>query len=379
MAEDDDSQERTLEATPKRKQQLREEAQVPRSRELNRVMLLLSGAIIIFFTGKVVFDTFHSVTNDIFNLSHQDLITDNIMLIKFGQAIYHMFLSLLPFFIATFLIVFLTPFMLGGFVISKKAIAFKGGRMNPLKGLKKIVSINSLTELIKSIIKFCVILATGILVLWLQFPKILVIGQLPIEQAIIQGLTTVSIALISISSVLIFIAAIDVPIQIYQHSKKSKMTLKEMKDEMKETDGSPEMKHYRRSMQQTLAHQRMMQEVPKASVVITNPTHYAVALYYDQNSSHAPKVIAKGVDYVAEKIIAVAKENKVSIFQAPPLARSIYFSTKIGYEIPQGLYIAVAKILAYLYQLKHFTAGFGSRPVAIKEFDLPIPEDLKHE
>ncbi|MBS3805671.1 MAG: EscU/YscU/HrcU family type III secretion system export apparatus switch protein, partial [Oleiphilaceae bacterium] len=174
----------------------------------------------------------------------------------------------------------------------------------------------------------------------------------------------------------IIIAAIDVPFQIFSHQKKLRMTKQEVKDEFKDSEGKPEVKGRIRQLQREMAQRRMMEDVPGADVVITNPTHYAVALKYDQNSMSAPVVVAKGGDETAFKIMEIARANKVDILRTPPLTRAVYHNTKVGGEIPDGLYMAIAQVLAYLFQLRRFRQGQGERPGMPK---FPIPSDLRRD
>jgi flagellar biosynthetic protein FlhB len=182
---------------------------------------------------------------------------------------------------------------------------------------------------------------------------------------------------IVLSTVTILIAVIDVPFQIFDHTEKLKMTLQDVKDEMKDTDGRPEVKGRIRQLQQEMANKRMMSDVPEADVVITNPTHFAIAVKYKPDSMNTPIVVAKGVDAVALKIREVAGANHVEIIESPRLARAIYYTTKIDQEIPAGLYIAVAKILAYVFQLQNFRRGRGDRPTYPRS--VVVPKDMIYD
>ncbi len=214
--------------------------------------------------------------------------------------------------------------------------------------------------------------------LYTKFNTILSLNRMPREVAFTQSAYLFAYAFIILTAILIVLIFIDVPFQIWQSAKKLKMTSQEAKQESRESEGSPEMKGRIRFLQQKLAKQRMMIDVPTADVVVTNPTHYAVALRYEQEHAIAPKVVAKGGGVVAEQIRKLAKENKVAILSAPPLARALYFSTDVGREIPGSLYVAVAKVLAYVYQLKHFNVLSGNMPAPLKVDDLPIPDDLRY-
>lgn len=200
------------------------------------------------------------------------------------------------------------------------------------------------------------------------------LGSEPLRSGLAHTAHIVGWSFLAVSSVLVLIAAVDVPFQLWDHSNKLKMTKQEVKDEQKQTEGNPEVKGRIRAVQRQMSQQRMMADIPTADVVVTNPTHYAVALRYDQEGSGAPVVVAKGADLIAGQIRKVAAANEVAIVEAPPLARALYFNTDIGQEIPAGLYVAVAQLLAYIYQLKHMhTTG---RETPAPPADLPVPEEL---
>ena len=375
----DDSEEKTEEATPKRKKEMRDKGEVPRSRDLNRLIVLLVGSALLWASAKSFFVAFHKVADLSFNLSANEIFDFSIMLKRFAESIYIIGFSLVPFFIIMFVVVLLSPALMGGWVFSHKSLGFKANRLNVFSGIKKMLSINSLTELIKAVFKFLVVVSGGIFVLYTEYEAIFHLSNMSVQQGMVAGLMLLAKGFLFISLSLLVVVLIDVPFQLWQHGKKSRMSFKEVKDEYKETEGSPELKQKVRETQQAMANRRMMEHVPDANVIITNPDHYAIALKYDENSDQAPTVVAKGIDHLAEKIKTIANEHKITIVSAPPLARSIYYSSKVGDEIPQGLYIAVAKVLAYVYQLKHYVAGFTLKPEDLKENDLPIPEELKHD
>jgi flagellar biosynthetic protein FlhB len=184
-------------------------------------------------------------------------------------------------------------------------------------------------------------------------------------------------AVLWMSCAMILISLVDIPLQIYDHNQKLRMTMQQVKDEMKDSDGRPEVKQRIRQLQYQMSQNKMLAAVPEADVIITNPEHYAVALRYDQSTEGAPVMLAKGADLVAMKIREIAQEHRIPIVSSPPLARAIYFNTKIGQEIPGGLYVAVAQVLAYLYQLKQYARGRAKRPVLNPQ--LPIPDELQHD
>jgi flagellar biosynthetic protein FlhB len=232
-----------------------------------------------------------------------------------------------------------------------QAVGLKLERISPLKGIKRIFSANSLNELLKALAKFSIVALVAVAWLWYSVDEIAGLGREPVAVGIAHALKVCGLSLLVVSSGLVLIAAVDVPFQLWQYQKKLKMTRQQVKDEFKDTEGRPEVKSRIRSLQQQIAMRRMMEELPNADVVVTNPTHFAVALKYDDATMGAPKVIAKGKDLIAKRIREIAAEHKVPMFSAPPLARALFRSTELGDEIPSQLYTAVAQVLAYIYQI----------------------------
>ena len=266
------------------------------------------------------------------------------------------------------------PLLLGGWVFSAQVMKPQFSRLSPLKGFKRMLSLKGLVEMVKSFFKFLLVAAIGLVVLKAQVPQILNLAHVPIEIAIGTGTLILIKSFIFIASSLIVIAMIDVPFQLYEHHKSLKMTKQELRDEYKETEGKPEIKSAIRRAQQELARRRMMTEVPKANVILTNPSHYAVAISYKDKGSKAPVVVAKGKDLIAFQINKVAAEHHVPIICVPPLARAIYFSTKLNSEIPRGLYVAVAQVLAYIFQLRD-KRRYDHKPEILQ--NVPIPPELE--
>lgn len=248
--------------------------------------------------------------------------------------------------------------------------------MDPIKGLGRMFSMRSLIELVKAIAKVGLVLSVAILILNLRTEDLLSIAEEPVVPAMAHVVWTMAWSFFLLACATIIIAIIDVPFQIYDHQKKLRMTKQEVKDEYKDTEGKPEVKGKIRQLQREMAQRRMMQDVPTADVVITNPTHYAVALKYDQMSMGAPVVVAKGADEMAFKIMEVARANKVEILRTPPLTRAVYHNSDIGQEIPDGLYMAIAQVLAYVFQLRQFRKGRGDKPGMP---DFPIPPEMRRD
>ncbi|HHJ36054.1 MAG TPA: flagellar biosynthesis protein FlhB, partial [Gammaproteobacteria bacterium] len=258
---------------------------------------------------------------------------------------------------------------------SMKSVSFKFEKIDPIKGIGRIFALKGLVELVKVLAKFLLVSSVSGLIIWSLIDELIALGEEPMQAALAHVARLCGWSFMASSSVLIIIAAFDAPFQLWQHNKQLKMTKQEVKDESKETDGRPEVKGRIRALQQELSKRRMMDAVPDADVIITNPTHYAVALKYDQADTRAPIVVAKGADLIALQIRTIADQNQVTIVSAPPLARALFASTELDQEIPAGLYVAVATILTYVYQLKVSVLSGAIPPDSPS--DLPIPEELR--
>ena len=375
MAESSSGQERTEQPTPKRLQDARNKGQVPRSRELNTTVMLLFVALGLMFMGKYMI-------SDLLDLFHHDLQLErgqffdkNFILTQFNENILFALRSITPFLLLTLVTVFIGPLAMGGWSFSTKALAPSFGKLNPLSGFKRMFGSNGLVELLKALAKF-VLLGAVALTMFSTFKNdFLGLGLEPLAQGMEHGSALILWHYIALSAALILVAGIDVPYQLWSHSKKLRMTLKEIQDEQKESNGNPEVKNKIRSVQREMAQQRMLQDVPDAQVIIVNPTHYAIALRYEDGKESAPRIVAKGMDLVSFRIREVASAHDVPIFTAPPLARALYYSTEIGQLIPTGLYLAVAKILAYVMQLKQMSSNSKRTPEV--PIDLEIPEEFQ--
>jgi flagellar biosynthetic protein FlhB len=262
-------------------------------------------------------------------------------------------LALSPFMAVMLVAALAGPLMMGGWSFSLETISFKLEKLNPIKGLARIFSLKGLVELVKALAKFVLLLGAAILVFFTIDQQLLSLTSMSPKAAGIEAVTVLVQVLLILSATTILIVALDVPFELWNHQKQLRMTKQEVKDEMKETDGNPQVKQRIRTMQRRLAESRMMEDVKTADVVITNPTHYAVALQYLDRPGSAPRLVAKGKDLTALRIRSIAKEHDIPLFEAPPLARALYRSTEIGHEIPHVLYMAVARVLAYVFQLKN--------------------------
>jgi flagellar biosynthetic protein FlhB len=376
MAEEEQAQEKTEQPSAKRLKESREKGQVARSKDFNATVILLFTGVGFLVFGRQLSDQLADLMRQAFEFDSNVLLTPVIAferlysLAKIGLG------ALVPILVVIFLLSLGAPLLLGGWVFSAQALQPKFSRLNIFKGLKRMVSIKGLVEMIKSFFKFILVAGIAILVLKVQIPSLLALGNAPIETAIASGGLIIIKSFVYISSSLILIAVVDVPFQLHEHNKAMKMTKQELRDEYKETEGKPEVKSAIRRAQQELSRRRMMSEVPKADVILTNPTHYAVALSYKKKGKRAPVVVAKGKDLIAFQINKEAKNHKIPIISVPPLARAIYFSTKLNSEIPRGLYVAVAQVLAYIFQLKD-KQRYDYKPEILQ--NVPIPPELVRE
>jgi flagellar biosynthetic protein FlhB len=376
---DDSSQEKTEEPTSKRLKDAREKGQTARSKDFNSTVVLLLSSISMISMGPMVFKKIGNEVSELLQFDPHILRDPNSIITLAKNFAFDIVSIVLPFLMIIVFSVIIGPMLIGGFNFSTKALAPKFNRMSPLKGIKKMFSLKSLMELVKSILKFFVVASFALIVWYVQIEDFLSISSLPISVAIPKAFHLLAWSFLIVSCSLILIAVIDVPFQLFDHSQQLKMTKQEVRDEYKETEGKPEVKSRIRRMQQEMAQNRMMAEVPKADVILTNPTHFAVALVYEQDGLTAPRVIAKGQDHMAIQIGKIAKAHEVPILRLPPLTRAIYYSTEIDQEIPRGLYIAVAQVLAYIFQLKTKDRldDIEATPDALN--DLPIPDDLKRD
>ena len=353
MAENDTSQEKTEEPTPKKLREAKQQGQIPRSKDLNSMGVMVTGAAGLLLLGSFMLGSLSEMMTKGFSLSRAEILDPASLFIRFGDAIWAALSAIFPFLALMTLVAIFTPLMLGGWAFSGEQIAFKPERLNPISGLKRIFSAKGLMELVKALAKFLVVSLMAVAFMWWQMDEFLNLGREPFLQGLTHAAWLFGYSFLVLSLSLAFIAAIDVPFQLWDHTNKLKMTLQQVRDEMKETEGRPEVKSKIRSLQQEMAQRRMMEDVPSADVIITNPTHYAVALKYKPENMAVPVVVAMGKDLIALKIREIATQHDVEIFEAPPLARALFAQSKIGQEIPAHLYYAVAQVLAFVFQLRN--------------------------
>lgn len=376
MAENQTSdQEKTEEPTARRLEKSREEGQVARSRELTTFVILFGGVLMLWSLGSTLYNNLGLMMEQAFSFERLQISEPGPMLqnvLELGQAA---LISLLPLFAVMLLLALVAPALLGGWVVSTKAMAPKFEKLNPIKGLKRIFSTQALAELGKAIAKTVLVGSVLTLFLWQQRQSFMRLMSLEVKQALGEAMGLAALACLLMILTLIVVVAFDVPYQMFTHKKKLRMSKEEVKREHKETEGDPFVKGKIRQQQQAMARRRMMADVPKADVIITNPTHYAVALQYDEHGMGAPKVIAKGTELVAQKIRELGDEHQVPRLEAPALARALYAHVDLGHEIPAALYTAVAEVLAWAFQLKRARQGIAVMPPTPK--DIEVPKDYE--
>lgn len=373
MAEESDV-EKTEPASPRRLEKAREEGQIARSRELNTFLLLAVGVAALWLSSKQLFIALKTVIQRSMWFEPRLVLDDTLMVTTVVTSAGQALLAIVPVFGALVVTAIASSVALGGLVLSLKPLEPKLSKMNPLKGIKRMFSAQTLVELLKALGKVGLIGTVSVMVMWHYREDMLGLMHLSPTEGIVKGLKLVALCCALIVSSLFIIVAIDVPWQLYSHYKKLRMSKQDVKDEHKQSDGDPHVKGRIRSQQRAMAQGRMMASVPEADVVITNPTHYAVALKYTEGQASAPRVVAKGVDLTAQRIKDLATESKVPLFEAPALARALNKHVELEHEIPVELYAAVAEVLAWVYQLRNWERGQGVMPMM--PVDLTIPAGM---
>lgn len=374
---DSDSGEKTEDPTSKRLDESRKKGQIARSRELATALVLVGSAVALLMMGKSIANALASVMTRMFTLSRDETYDFTHMFQAWGFAISEVSTPLLLFLVIVTVAGFIGSIATGGYNFSWEAITPKGNKLSPIQGFKRMFGINGLVELLKAIAKFIVVGTATYFALDFFRDETLHLDIEAYPLNLFHGLDIIGWIFLIMCCALIPVAAFDVPYQIFKHDKELKMTKQEVKDERKNSEGDPQVKGRIRKLQYQAAANRMMQDVPKADVIVTNPTHFSVALKYDENGSTAPVVLAKGVDELAFHIRKIADAHDVPLVESPMLARAIYHTTEVQHPIPEKLFMAVAQVLAYVYQLKKFKSGKGQRPKALQK-NLPIPPDMQY-
>lgn len=374
MAEHNDGQERSEQPTERRKTQSREKGQIARSKELNIMLSLLCGGVGLMILGGPLAESITHFFSRSLSFDAATAFDQNAMMEQFAIAIIDSLIILSPFFVLMVIASLAGPLVMGGANFSWSAISFKLEKINPLTGLKRIFSVQGLMELLKAILKVLIISGCAYLFKNIYMDDVLGLSFHPVDEAAARASTLLVWELVFLSISMILVAGFDVPFQLWNHTRQLKMTLQEVKDEAKETDGRPEVKSKIKQLQREISQRTMLADVQTADVIITNPTHFSVAIRYDTETSAAPVVVAKGADLIAMHIRKIAKEHDVMICEAPPLARALYWNVEVGHQIPKNLYLAVAKILAYVFQLNE---GYMGRIEFPK--DIEIPEEYAEQ
>lgn len=339
--------------------------------------MLIVSATLLLMQGGNIGKGLMSMMHTEFQLSRAAIFDPASLTLHFKQVMIDGLLLIAPFLAFTVIVAIVAPISLGGWILNWEAIAPKFEKMDPIKGIPRLFAMRGLVEMIKALLKILLVFAVSAVLYRSFISELLGLSAEPLAQSIGHALNIIGECLLLLSASLVLIAMIDVPYQLWDHNKKLKMTLQEIKDEHKESEGSPEVKGRQRRMQMDMAQNRMMAQVPKADVIVTNPSHYAVALRYDQHSNSAPKLVAKGIDLIAAQLRNVAIGADVPLVASPPLARALYYSTELDKEIPQGLYLAVAQILAYVYQLKAAQKNDWRAP--LPPGDINVPDEFKRD
>jgi flagellar biosynthesis protein FlhB len=361
MAEDSGA-ERTEAATAKRLAQAREDGDVPRSRELATFSVLMAAGVVLWLTGGSLVARLSAVLHAGLSLDREQIFNPDVLFHRVALDIVGVMLSCLPLAAAIIAVALAAPLLIGGWLFSAKAFTPNFGKLNPINGLANMLSTHALVELLKAVAKTLLVGAVAWVVVMSQKDAVIGLALEPMHAGSAHLMRLVGVAFLVIVASLGVIAALDAPYQIWHYANKLKMTRQEVIQESKESEGNPQIKGKIRSMQREMAKRRMMANVPEADVVVTNPTHYAVALKYAEGQRGAPRVVAKGIDEVAAKIREIANEHKVAMLEAPPLARALYKHTELEQEIPEALYSAVAEVLAYVYQLRAYSKHGGTYP-----------------
>lgn len=365
-------QERTEQATPKRLQEARKKGQVARSTELSMASVCIAAAVAIYSLGRMAAGGFADLMRDTLSLPPATAMSEAAIWPALTTAGARALWIVMPILGATFFAALAAPIAIGGWNFSGSALMPQFSRLNPASGLGRVFSARGLMELGKGLAKVAVVGAIGWILLRGLTPQLMGLSSEPLVNAIGHAAELTGYSLLVLVCGLAVIAAFDVPYQLWQHAKDLRMTREEVREEYKESEGSPETRGRIREAQRALARGRMLQDVPKADVIVTNPTHFAVALRYDEKKMRAPIVVAKGTELVALKIREIAAENNIPIVEAPPLARALYKSVDLGREVPAALYVTVAQVLTYVYQLRAARES-GMAPPPAPHFEQPPP------
>lgn len=377
MAEDSDV-EKTEPASGRRLEKARAEGQVPRSRELGAFLVLLSAVATFWIAGPWLMQRMAALLRRGLTLDLPLSQEPQLMLVRFADLSFDAVLGFLPLLAALVVAAVLGPLLLGSWNFAPATLLPDLTRLDPIKGLARLVSMSGLAEMFKAIAKAVVLGGVAAWVIWSERGDLLAIFSQSIEVGLATAGSLVNYSFAACVAAMVLIVAVDVPFQLWQYHDKLKMSREDLKQESKESEGDPQVKGRIRALQREAARRRMMGAVPTADVIVTNPTHFAVALAY-KSGMGAPKVVAKGRGELALKIRELGAEHGVPMLEAPPLARALYRHTDLDQEVPAALYAAVAEVLAYVYQLSNWRQVGGSYPMPPREISVPaelVPEPI---
>jgi flagellar biosynthetic protein FlhB len=372
MAENADGQEKTESPSGKKLEDARKKGQVPRSKELGTVLIMVLAGIWFMWLGPGMMEDFVKSTTAGLSFDRDHAVdlkkASDLVFAQMRTAL----MLVAPFMIAMLMMAVMSNILVGGWLFSTEVMAPKLSKLNPVSGIKRMFSLKALVELLKALLKFMLMSAIAILFIYSTLYELRLLGTVEVIAGMTSAGSLLVKAFLVMSLGLIVIALIDAPYQLWSNAEEMKMTLQEVKEEYKQQEGSPEIKGRIRRMQREMSQRRMMKDVPTADVIITNPEHYAIALKYDINNMQAPEVVAMGVDFMAAQIRTIAAEHKIQVVRSPALARALYYNSEIGQVIPRTLFTAVAQILAMVYQLR------DKKISQLEDFsNLPVPADLK--
>lgn len=376
MAEESDKEDRTEAPSPRRLEQARKEGNVPRSRELSTFAITATGLALLMATGSKLYQFLHQLLVDWFTFNQGKAASGEQILEHFRRSLVDGMFAMAPMLGALLVVAVATPMAIGGWNFTSKGFTPNFGKLNPASGLKRMFSLQAVAEGAKAILKSALIGGVATWVIWDERGDLVGLVSMPLDRAQIHLIGLMEHTFTLVVGAMLLLVLLDVPFQLWQYTKNLRMTKEEVKQEYKEQEGSPEVKGRIRQLQREAARKRMMQEVPKANVIVTNPTHYAVALRYEDGMA-APKLIAKGSLKLAERIIEKAKEHQVTVVRAPSFARALYFNVELEEDVPSKLYTAAAQVLAYVFQLEQYEKSGGSSPVFPEQ--LQVPPELDPE
>lgn len=356
-------EDKTEQPTAKRLREAREKGQVPRSRELANVAVLGAAGVALIALAPAIASGTRGWLRAALTVDPALISQPQLMPGHFARLLGGLFAVASPVILVALAACFISPIVMGGLRFSGQALQPKAERLSPIAGFKRMYGAEALMEFVRALLRVALIGGVAFLVIRSHFDEFLLMPRMSLAEAAGTGTGVIGLALVSIAGALMLLALIDVPWQHMRHRRQLRMTKQEVRDEMKQTEGNPEIKGKVRQLQRQMSQQRMMDAVPDADVVVVNPTHYAVALKYRAGDMSAPVLVAKGVDEIALRIRALARDNGVTIVEAPPLARVLYAQARIDEEIPVKLYTAVAQVLSYVYRLKRWHPAHGPMPV----------------